>query len=634
MLPQTKGRNRAVPTRRMVVSIACWVLGVQSAFGYQEAPVLAQRVAHGELPTVEERLPENPAVIEPVESIGKYGGTWRRLTIGNRDIQLDCRIGYDPLVRWDRSGTRVVPNLAESWSIQDAGKTYVFHLRKGLKWSDGHPLTSDDFVFFFEDHLGCKEISPIFPSWLKIGREPVQVTAPDPYTVVFRFAEPYGIFLKMLAYRGNWILAPKHYLKQFHPRYTDEAALKKKAKAAGFDLWRSMYFRMADINSNPDMPTWKAWKITVPAPATRIIAERNPYYWKVDPEGNQLPYLDRVVYTDVQNNEIATIKAMAGEVDFQARRIDATNYPLFMENREKGNYRVLRDPNPNTVCLYLNQHSKDPEMRKILKDRRFRIALSVAIDREELIDVLYTGMATPSRGVINPFDPYYLPEFDQKYVEYDPGLANRLLDEVGLERGRDGIRRLHGGKPFRQILNVYPSEAGTSSDLWQLVADYFREVGLDFAVKMDAVYLSVLQVRAGNSDFWAYSTGGLHWVLDPLWYVPWQSSSYFAPAYGRYQASGGKDRLGVKPPPELQRLIDWYLELRSVVGDERRRLELGHKILRQWAEESYVVGVCRTELVTIVSNRFKNVPDDIIHDWRIMTPGYIGNEQYYIDDKG
>jgi peptide/nickel transport system substrate-binding protein len=585
------------------------------------------------LPPVEERLPENPVVVEPVDSIGTYGGTWRRLSIGNRDIQLDCRMGYDPLVRWDRTGRNVVPGLAERWDILDAGRTYVFHLRRGVKWSDGHPLTSEDFLFVYEDILCNKEITPIFPSWLEVGGQPVEVLAPEPYKVVFRFGRPYGIFLEALAFRGYSILLPKHYLKQFHPRYVDKTELERMAEKRGLTPWPRLLGRMSNCNENPDIPTYRPWKITVPPPARRMIAERNPYYWKVDPAGNQLPYIDRIAYTDIQNNEMVTMKALAGEVDFQARRIDTTNFPLFMENAEKGGYRVIRDESPISVCLFVNQHSKDPEIRPILQDRKFRIALSVAINREELIDVLYTGMAVPSRGVASPFDPYYLPEFDKKYIEYDPDKANHLLDEIGLVRGRHGIRRLPSGRPFRRILNVYPSEAGTSTDLWQLVVDYFREVGLDFILKVDAVYLSVLQVRNGNSDFWAYTETGMHWVVNPLWYVPWQSSSYFAPAYGRYQASGGRDKQGVKPPPEFQRLIDWYLELCSTVDNDARKLELGHKILRQWDEECYVIGVCRPDLITIVSNTFRNVPDSIIHDWRVMTPGYIGIEQFYIDEK-
>jgi peptide/nickel transport system substrate-binding protein len=363
---------------------------------------------------------------------------------------------------------------------------------------------------------------------------------------------------------------------------------------------------------------------------SRVVAERNPYYWKVDPAGNQLPYLDGIAYTVVQNPEILNFKTMAGDADCQDRRVDAANFPLFMENRTKGHFRVLRDGNPTPIVIYLNQCSRDDEWRPILQNRQFRIALSVAVNRKELIDLIYSGMAKPTRGVDSPFDPYYLPEYDEKYLEYNPQLANQILDGLGFSRDGSGMRRMPNGGPFRQILNVYPAETGVGLELWQLVADYWREVGLDFIVKTDAPSLSVMQVRNGNSDFWAYSSTGMLWIVDPQWYVPWYDTSYFAPLFGRYHATNGKG--GVKPPEEYQRLLDWYLELRSVVGDEDRRRAPALKIMRQWAEECYTIGICSSDLLMIVSDRFKNVPDHIIHDYRVMTPGYIGIEQFYIDE--
>jgi len=613
---------------------AAWVLAVVAATqatAYQEAPMLAERVARGELPPVGQRLPDNPAVVEPVDAIGAYGGTWRRLAASTNDLLLTTRMGYEPLVRWDRTGKQVVPGLAKSWEVRDGGRTYVFQLRKGLKWSDGHPLTSADFVFYREDILGNEDISPVFPDWLTVGRRPVEVAAPDAHTVVYRFAAPYGIFLEMLAFKGS-ILAPKHYLKQYVPPHTPMAELERRARDRDYDFWTGPYHQAADYNLNPDLPTWRPFKIATRSNTIRAVAERNPFYWKADPAGNQLPYIDRVSYELVPGSEVVTMKAMSGGVDFQARRIDASDYPVFMENREKGGYRVLRDLNPGTVVLHLNQNSKDPAMRRLLRDRRFRIALSVAIDRAELIAILYSGMAAPSRGLASEHDPYYLPEFDAKYLDFDPDHANALLDELGLGRGSDGIRRLPDGRPFRRVLNVFPSESGTTLDLWQLVADYFREVGLDFAIKTDAHSLSYLQVNAGNSDFWAYATAGLHWVLDPHWYVPVNAHSYFAPLYGRHVASNGTDKLGVPPTPEFARILDWYRELCAVVDEPRRKLALGRNILRQWAEECYTIGIVRQELLTIVSNRFHNVPGRIIHDWRIATPGYIGIEQFYIKD--
>ncbi|MFO7976101.1 MAG: ABC transporter substrate-binding protein [Candidatus Hydrogenedentota bacterium] len=609
----------------------CLIVGWGHA--YQEAPMLRKMVREGLLPPVDKRLPENPMVVEPVKRIGEYGGTWRRFSLGNRDLLLNTRMGYEPLVRWGRDGTTIIPNLAESWEVLEEGRTYVFHLRKGLKWSDGHPLTAADIEFFVNEHLGNSEILPIFPSWLKTNDERVRFHAPDPHTAVFEFTEPYSIFLGMMAYQGANIIAPRHYLEQFHGNFRDPDELQRLTNEAKFSHWRDLYTYMYDLNQNPECPTHRPYQLVTDIPAQRMIARRNPYYWKVDPEGNQLPYIDEVAYADVQNNEIVTMKAMSGETDFQSRRINASNYSLFMEYRERGNYRVLRDMSPGSAVLYVNPHSKNEAIRPILAARDFRIALSLAINRAEIDFMLFAGMAEPSRGIASKYDPYYLPEFDQKYLEYDPERANELLDGLGLKRGPGGMRRLPNGKPFRQVINVYATEGGTPNELWQLVADYFREVGLNFTVQVDAVLLSPMQMRNGNTDFWAYGTAGMHWVLNPVWYVPCQSNSYFAPLYGRYIASEGKDTMGVKPPEEYQRLYDWYQELLRTTNKDKR-LELGHNILRQWSEQCYTVGICRQELLTIVRNEFRNVPDTIIHDYRVFTPGYIGIEQFYIAREG
>jgi len=592
--------------------------------------MLAKQVAEGALPPVEKRLPDVPVVVEPVRGVGRYGGTWRRLAIRSQDSLMGSRLGYEPLVRWDRTGRKVVPGLAERWEIQDGGRTYAFHLRKGLKWSDGHPFTSDALMFWYKDIILNDELTPTFPTWMAPGGGRFTLAAPDPYTVVFHFERPNGIFLEVLAFRSHYIYLPGHYLKQFHPNYVGKEALTKKAKAAGLDLWHQLYQDRAALHENPALPTMRPWKITVPPPATRLVAERNPYYWKVDTAGNQLPYIDRIAFTMVQNHEVLNLKAMTGCVDMQARYIDASKYTLFMENRKKGGYRVLADVAPGATCIYLNQYSKDPEMRRLLQDRRFRIALSVAINRQELIELIYAGLAEPCNAVSSPLDPYYLPSFRHKHVQYDRELANRLLDEVGLGKGRDGMRRMPDGRPFRQILHFYPSETGSGPELWQLVVDYWREVGLDFVVKSDARSLSVLRVRNGNSDFWAYALAGMHWVVDPGWYVPVRDSSYFAPSYGRYYATRGKS--GVKPSPEFQRLVDWYHQLVETHGNEERKSALGRRILSQWVEECYAIGIAWRKELTIVKDCFGNMPDGMIHSWRLMAPGYIGPEQFYLDN--
>ncbi len=606
------------------------VLLCRAATAFQEPPSLHALVEAGALPPVEQRLPKEPAVVAPVHEIGRYGGDWRRLAVGPLDTTLDSRLGYEPLVRWDASGTQVIPGVARAWEVREEGRSYVFHLREGLRWSDGTPLTSEDIQFYYEDFCLNKEVSPAFPSYLAIDGVPAEFRAPDPLTVEFHFQRPNGLFLEALAVHSIFMWQPKHYLRQFHPRYTGKDELDRRVKDAGFEHWAQLYLARISLRENPDQPTLRPFQMKTVAPTPRFIAERNPYYWKVDPAGNQLPYIDRIVFTDVQNAEILNFKAMTGEVDFQDRNIDSANYALFMENREKGGYTVRRDAGAEPIVVYVNPCSHDEGMRPILADVRFRMALSLAINRAELCDLIFSGLAVPARGVAGPFDPYYRPEFEQPYAQYDPERAKALLDELGLKADAHGMRYLPDGRAFRQVLHIFPSESGGLADQWQLVADYWREIGLNIVAKVDQRGLSVLQMQNANTDLWAYMSAGVHWTVDPIWYIPWSSFSYFAPSYGRYVDTNGK--AGVKPPEEYQRLTDLYRELTAEMNPAHK-LELGQSILRQWSERTYTIGIARSDVVSLVSKRFKNVPDKIIYSYRLMTPGYIGIEQFYLDQE-
>jgi peptide/nickel transport system substrate-binding protein len=384
-----------------------------------------------------------------------------------------------------------------------------------------------------------------------------------------------------------------------------------------------------DLDKNAELPTVAAFKVTVPYPATRCVAERNPYYWKVDTAGNQLPYIDRITYAMAFDNTILNLKALNGETDFQIRRIDAGNYTLFKERGRELGYRVMTSPSTNPTCVYLNQCSRNERMRPLLQDRRFRQALSLAIDRRELIDLVYSGLAEPSSGFIVPDDPYFVEGLDKANTEFDTATANSLLDELGMKRGDDGMRRMPDGSAFSEIIHIHPSEEGTNRDLWQLVAEYWRDVGLRFAVKHEDSTLSFMQVTAGNTEFWSYVNGGLHWAIEGLWKAPVSKMTYMAPLYGTYYASNGTQ--GVKPPSEQQQLLDWWLEMRAT-PDDSKRLELGRKVLAQWAQECYVVGICRPPIVSIVNDRLRNVPDAFAYDYRLKSPGYLQIEQFYFSD--
>ncbi|MBT7598025.1 MAG: ABC transporter substrate-binding protein, partial [Gemmatimonadetes bacterium] len=255
------------------------------AHAYQEAPILAARVQAGELPPVDERLPETPVVVEPVESIGVYGGTWRRLARSAGDMGLNSRLGYETLVRWDRTGTRVVAGIAESWEVNEDATEFTFHLRRGMRWSDGAPFTSADFLFTHRDMELNRELQPSHTPWKVINDEVMEVEAPDDYTIVIRFSESYGLFLEMLCYRGQMggLCMPRHYLSRFHASYRDPDELNAEAREAGFLDWKAYYRDLTNREENPDLPTINAFVCKVPFPAPRALAVRNPYYWKVDP---------------------------------------------------------------------------------------------------------------------------------------------------------------------------------------------------------------------------------------------------------------------------------------------------------------------------------------------------------------
>jgi peptide/nickel transport system substrate-binding protein len=597
---------------------------------YHEAPKLGARVRAGTLEPVHERLPDDPVIVRPVDRVGTYGGVWRTLYSSIGDLQLTSRLGYETLVRWDRDGRTVIPGIAKSVDVSPDARTFTFHLRKGMKWSDGQPFTSDDFVFMRKYVLGNDTLTPAVPSiWTTDGKI-YELTAPDPYTVVFHFSQPYGMFLDVVAYTGrqNFLFTPAHYSKRFHPAFRDAQKLNAEAKAAGYADWASYFDQMHDLNQTPQCPTLGPYVVRVPFPAQRVVAVRNPYYWKVDPAGNQLPYIDEIDFERVLDQTMLNLRAIDGQVDYQNRGMDAANFTLLMEASKSHHYHVQVDYATGSTGVYINQYSRNDVHRPILQDRRFRIALSEAINRPEAIEIIYNGLGIIDNGVTEPDDRYYLPGLDQTYVKYDPKYANKLLDELGLKRGAGGMRHWPDGSTFHEVLHIFPSEGGTNSDLWQLLADYWREVGLQFSVVIEDAALSRLEVSGGNSDFWAYRNVSQHWELDGTFKIPISQFCYHAPLYGLYFVTRGKH--GIKPSPDQQRLVDWYTEMVST-PDAQRRLELGHSILKQWAREIYFIGICRPTEITVISDRFHNVPHEIQYNYRLMSPGYIGIEQFYID---
>ncbi len=601
---------------------------------FHEAPMLRVKVAAGELPPVEERLPEEPLVIMPVEEIGQYGGTWHRAWKGPSDGAAVTRICYDQILRWDRTGRKVLPNIARAWKFSDEGRTLTLYLRKGMKWSDGVPFTANDIIFWYKDIILNDELTPAKPSWMIVGEKLGKVEKVDDYTVRLSFVQPYGILLQMLAYNG-YIFAPKHYLKDFHPSYTPMDKLEEMTKKAGFQFWYQLFGIKNDYVQNPDRPTVRAWKPITPATATHYIMQRNPYYWKIDPEGNQLPYIDRIDYALAEEPEIINFKAMSGEIDCQFRHLILTNYPIFMSSREKGNYRVLlwKPALGADAVLTPNLNCKDPVLHDIINDRRFRIALSVAINRDEINELCYLGLGEPRAATVVPECPAYEEKYAELYAEYDPKKADSLLDEMGLRWDKDHKYRLRpDGKVLSLTIEVVPGIFGPWVDVAQLVKEYWEKIGIKTAVKTEERSLFYQRVQAGDFDVAVWSMDWvLHPLVNPVRLIPYYpGGSRFAPLCAQWYQTKGKG--GVKPWGDLMKVIELYEKARLTM-DEEERIRLTREIVRIHAENCWSIGtVGRTPSTMglgVVKNNFRNVPEVAVSDCVLSSPGNTDPPQYF-----
>jgi peptide/nickel transport system substrate-binding protein len=615
------------------------VLGAR-AQPYSEAPQLAERVAAGELRPVEERLPENPLVVEPLERVGDYGGTWRSGLGGGGDIPWLVRtMGYENLVRWDVEWTEVIPNVAESFEVNDDGTEFTFYLREGMRWSDGAPFTADDIVFWYEDVLLHAELSPLQPG-VFLGGELVEVRQQDDYTVTFVFNQPNGLFLQNLATPGGaWpTIFPRHYAQAFHADYNPD--IDALVRQEGVEDWLALFNDKVGWNArwrNREMPTLYGWMFTTAygESTTAVVAERNPYYFKVDPEGNQLPYLDRLVYEIGVEVEAFLARTLQGGIDMQDRHIATqANRPILAESMALGDYRFFETipDSMNTMIIAFNLTHLDPVKREIFGNKDFRIGLSHAIDREEIIDAIYVGQGEPFQAAPRPESELYNERLATQYTEYDVGLANDYLDRAFPDRDGEGFRLGPDGQRISFVVEVIAVAEEQISAL-ELIRGYWREVGVEIEVWiMDRVpFYARKETNAHDANVWD-GDGGLNAILEPRWYFPFSHESNFALAWAAwYNPTPLPEVQPEEPPTATQEQLALYDELRTT-ADEERQAELMNEILEIAAEEFYVIGVSLPgQGYGIVKNNFRNVPDVMPAAWLYPHPGPTNPEQYFIE---
>lgn len=615
---------------------------------FKEAPELAAQVAVGKLPPVADRIGQDPIVIAPTREIGRYGGTWRAGFTGPADGQNIQRISHDHFLYWDATVTTVVPNVAKAWEVLDGGKTVVFSLRKGMKWSDGAPFTANDIMFWFEDMYGNEELVPTKAAWMAINGKQGTVEKIDDFTVAFKFESPYYGFVDEVACLGApghftagnsamGIYAPAHYLKQFHPKYASLDEITAKAKEAKFDNW-VLYFRNRNnAQLNIDCPVVTAWRVTSPINTPVLALERNPYYWAVDTAGNQLPYIDRIQMTLAENLEVLNLRAIAGEYDFQVRHIDLAKVPVYKENEARGNYsvRFWLWQHGADAAFFMNQdYDADPEIRKWLTSKDFRNALSHGMDRDQLNEVFWLGLGDPGNAAPGPGSAFYLgPDSRKIGATFDVAKANALLDGLGLtKKDSEGFRlRLDGTGRLQLDVTTVGAAFVNWTGIAQMVSEQWgKNIGIKAIVTEVERSLMTTRLSANELQVRVWSNDGMD---NPFTYpfhgLAYSEHSAMGPMSGNWWQSNGKK--GVKPAPDLLKQLELLNEGKGKSPEER--IPYGKQILQLLVDNNWVIGTVGVSPallgVAIIGNNFGNVPDLVTGSTPGQTPGNARPEQFY-----
>ena len=605
-----------------VVTAAIATLLFTAAAGaqtYVDSEFLAARVGDGSLPPVEQRLPETPRVVSG-DAIGKHGGDMRMALSGSRAARLLTVYGYSRLVAYN-TDLDIVPDILEDVVVEE-GRSFTFKLRAGHRWSDGHPFSTEDFRYWWEDVANNNELSPFGPpAFLNIDGEWPTVEIIDDLTIRYSWGNPNPFFLPRLAApRPPFIYRPAHFMRKFHGDHADPEelkALQRKFRVRGWAPLHNSLDNMYD-NDNPDLPTLQPWQNTVRPPSQQFVFERNPYFHRVDPEGQQLPYIDRVI-VNTADGKLIPAKVGAGETDLQARNLFMSHYTFLRQAQDREGYKThLWDAAQGArIALFPNLNHKDAVWRDLFRDVRFRRALSLAIDRDEINDIIYFGLGTPANNSVLPLSPLFDEAYQAAWTEFDPDTAEQLLDDIGLtEFNNDGIRLLPDGRPLEIVVET-AGESTEQVDVLELIHDTWIDVGIKLFTRPAQPEVFRNRIFAGETQM-SVSAGADNGIptadMSPAEFAPTEQVQYQWPKWGQWFESSGQ--VGEAPDiPAAERLAELNASWRTA-ADTAAREAIWHEMLEIYTDNVFVVGiVCCTKQPVVVSNTLRNVPEEAVYSW-------------------
>ena len=644
---------------------------------FKESPKLTELVKAGKLPALEQRLPKNPYVV-PHKWLtpGKYGGVMHQSSFGTDDwnlahLQIESMYGHSPL-RWLKDGLEIGPGWVESWQSNADTSQWTFHIRDGLKWSDGQPFGVDDILFYWEDLANDPDIKDTIGDEFKSGKGTLaQVKKVDNITFQMIFDAPSPLVADRMAMWVNgweigprWI-APKHYGQQFHKKYNANVP-NTTAKP-----WYTEIKNKLDFGKNPDVPVMTGWKLTSYTQGQQSTWERNPYCWCVDKDGNQLPYIDTVKWQHFQDQQVQKLNTVGGKDDFQWFAPFALSdvSTLKQASAKNGTDVHFWDSGSGTASIaFFSYDYFEPKLRDLFRKPEFRQAMSYAYNRENARKVIYYNTGEPTTGTLSPKAIEYhindqgkqvYQQWRDSYVKFDPEKAKALLDKIGCKVGSNGMRTLPDGSPLAIRLDQHADASSEHQNKNQLLAKDWQAVGVDTKINPIPPASFDDQWKAGKLMIrcdWEVGDGPNHLVY-PQWLVPLEFSRW-APLHGSWyglldrpadlaKAKAQPDPYKRNPPaqePEPGSAIDqlWKIYRQAIVEpDFMKRNKLVWDMIKIHVDQGpfFMGTVANYPRIVVNKTDLKNVPkrEDLGlggfgNPWIHPTPAVYDIETFYWAD--